>query len=162
MVCPNIFLLGHAGFFHNPPWQLLVELATRSAVYAHLYSIMPCQVNQRLRTLSAKKVLDFFTLWFTANWQIGYQEVEFLVVDKRLQVADRRHPIDMKGWVDALVCLTVTAASLTSVMAFSAVSEPMLRSEPGILLDTVAGTMTIGTQNSLYLSRADDSSSNPM
>lgn len=66
------------------------------------------------------------------------------------------------GRLDALVCLIVTVAPLTSVMAFSAVSEPMLRSEPGILLDTVAGTMTIGTQNSLYLSRADDSSSNPM
>lgn len=53
------------------------------------------------------------------------------------------------------------AAALTSVMAFRAVSEPMLRSEPGILLETVAGTMTMGTQSSVYLSRAAESSSNP-
>lgn len=55
-----------------------------------------------------------------------------------------------------------SAAALTSVMAFRAVSEPTLRSEPGTLLDTVAGTMTMGTHNSLYLSRAAESSSNPM
>lgn len=55
-----------------------------------------------------------------------------------------------------------STAALTSVMAFRAVSEPMLRSDPGTLLDTVAGTMTMGTQNSLYLSRAVESSSNPM
>lgn len=52
-------------------------------------------------------------------------------------------------------------ATLTSVMAFRAVSEPMLRSEPGILLETVAGTITMGTQSSSYFPRAAESSSNP-
>lgn len=44
-------------------------------------------------------------------------------------------------------------------MAFRAVSAPMLRSEPGTLLETVAGTMTMGTQNSSYFPRAVNSSS---
>lgn len=35
----------------------------------------------------------------------------------------------------------------------------MLRSEPGILLETVAGTMTMGTQNSSYFPRAVNNSS---
>lgn len=51
------------------------------------------------------------------------------------------------------------APSLTVVMAFRAVSAPMLRSEPGTLLETVAGTMTIGTQNSSNFPRAADNSS---
>lgn len=49
--------------------------------------------------------------------------------------------------------------SLTVVMAFRAVSAPMLRSEPGTLLETVAGTITMGTQNSSYLLRAVNNSS---
>lgn len=44
-------------------------------------------------------------------------------------------------------------------MAFRAVSAPMLRSEPGTLLETVAGTMTMGTQNSSYFPRAVNNSS---
>lgn len=48
--------------------------------------------------------------------------------------------------------------SLTLVMAFRAVSAPMLRSEPGTLLETVAGTMTMGTQNSSYFPRAANNS----
>lgn len=36
----------------------------------------------------------------------------------------------------------------------------MLRSEPGTLLETVAGTMTMGTQNSSYFPRAVNNSSN--
>lgn len=51
------------------------------------------------------------------------------------------------------------APSLTVVMAFRAVSAPMLRSEPGTLLETVAGTMTMGTQNSSYFPRAVNNSS---
>lgn len=51
--------------------------------------------------------------------------------------------------------------SHVSVMVFRAVSAPMLKSEPGTLLETVAGTITMGTQNSSYLSRAADSSSRP-
>lgn len=51
------------------------------------------------------------------------------------------------------------APSLTAVMAFRAVSAPMLRSEPGTLLETVAGTTTMGTQNSSYFPRAANSSS---
>lgn len=58
-------------------------------------------------------------------------------------------------------CMHSRPVKLTSVMAFRAVSEPMLRSDPGMLLETVAGIITIGTQNSAYLSRADESSSNP-
>lgn len=50
------------------------------------------------------------------------------------------------------------APSLTLVMAFRAVSAPMLRSEPGTLLETVAGTMTMGTQNSSYFPRAANNS----
>lgn len=50
--------------------------------------------------------------------------------------------------------LCLPAPSLTVVMAFRAVSAPMLRSEPGTLLETVAGTMTMGTQNSSYFPRA--------
>lgn len=44
-------------------------------------------------------------------------------------------------------------------MAFRAVSAPMLRSEPGTLLETVAGTMTMGTHNSSYFPRAVNNSS---
>lgn len=44
-------------------------------------------------------------------------------------------------------------------MAFRAVSAPMLRSEPGTLLETVAGTMTMGTQSSPRLPRAACNSS---
>lgn len=44
-------------------------------------------------------------------------------------------------------------------MAFRAVSAPMLRSVPGTLLDTVAGTMTMGTQSSSYFPRAVNNSS---
>ena len=36
-------------------------------------------------------------------------------------------------------------------MVFRAVSATMLRSEPGTLFETVAGTITIGTQNFLCL-----------
>lgn len=53
------------------------------------------------------------------------------------------------------------AHRLTSVMVFRAVSEPMLKSEPGTLLETVAGTITMGMQNSGKRSRAADSSSSP-
>lgn len=56
-----------------------------------------------------------------------------------------------------LFCFPVP--SLTVVMAFRAVSAPMLRSEPGTLLETVAGTMTMGTQNSSYFPRAVNNSS---
>lgn len=55
--------------------------------------------------------------------------------------------------------LWLPAPSLTVVMAFRAVSAPMLRSEPGTLLETVAGTMTMGTQNSSYFPRAINNSS---
>lgn len=58
----------------------------------------------------------------------------------------------------SLVCM-LPAPSLTVVMAFRAVSAPMLRSEPGTLLETVAGTITMGTQNSSYLPRAVNNSS---
>lgn len=59
-----------------------------------------------------------------------------------------------------LLCvLLLPTPSLTVVMAFKAVSAPMLRSEPGTLLETVAGTMTMGTQNSSYFSRAVNNSS---
>lgn len=51
------------------------------------------------------------------------------------------------------------APPLTVVMAFRAVSAPMLRSEPGTLLETVAGTMTMGTQSSPCLPRAACNSS---
>lgn len=44
-------------------------------------------------------------------------------------------------------------------MAFRAVSAPMLRSEPGTLLETVAGTITMGTHNSSYFPRAVNNSS---
>lgn len=50
---------------------------------------------------------------------------------------------------------------LTSVIVFKAVSAPMLKSEPGTLLDTVAGTITMGIQNSSYVSRAVLSSKSP-
>ena len=46
-------------------------------------------------------------------------------------------------------------------MVLRAVSAPMLKSDPGTLLDTVAGTITIGTQNSLCFPRAADNSSSP-
>lgn len=55
--------------------------------------------------------------------------------------------------------LVASPPSLTVVMAFRAVSAPMLRSEPGTLLETVAGTMTMGTQNSSYFPRAVNNSS---
>lgn len=94
-------------------------------------------------------------------------KVHLLVVKVRMRAVDQRSPkLWQAGWC---VCVrpgythTVHSnpATLTSVMAFRAVSEPMLRSEPGILLETVAGTITIGTQSSVCLSRAAESSSNP-
>lgn len=57
------------------------------------------------------------------------------------------------------LCAGRRPPSLTVVMAFRAVSAPMLRSEPGTLLETVAGTMTMGTQNSSYFPRAVNNSS---
>lgn len=58
-----------------------------------------------------------------------------------------------------LFIFLITGPSLTVVMAFKAVSAPMLRSEPGTLLETVAGTMTMGTQSSSYFPRAVNNSS---
>lgn len=44
--------------------------------------------------------------------------------------------------------------SFTIVMVLRAVSAPMLKSDPGTLLDTVAGTTTSGIHSSSYFSLA--------
>lgn len=51
-------------------------------------------------------------------------------------------------WTARLVSMHPREERLTSVIVFKAVSAPMLKSEPGTLLDTVAGTITMGIQNS--------------
>lgn len=45
---------------------------------------------------------------------------------------------------------SVCGVSLTEVMVLRAVSAPMLKSEPGRLLDTVAGMITMGIHSSSY------------
>lgn len=62
-------------------------------------------------------------------------------------------------WSRILEC--VLPATLTFVIALRAVSAPMLKSEPGTLLETVAGTMTMGIQNSSYFPRAANKSISP-
>ena len=53
--------------------------------------------------------------------------------------------------------LTSVPRERTSVITFSAVSVPRLRSVPGTLLLIVAGMITIGILNAAYLSRASAS-----
>lgn len=50
----------------------------------------------------------------------------------------------------------------TVVMVLSAVSAPMLKSEPGTLLETVAGMMQSGMQSSSYLALPSSSSRLPV
>lgn len=50
---------------------------------------------------------------------------------------------------------------LTAVIVLSAVSAPMLKSDPGTLLDTVAGITTRGIHNSSYFSLAVTNSKPP-
>lgn len=58
------------------------------------------------------------------------------------------------------VCLSAVEA-FTEVMVLRAVSAPMLKSEPGTLLDTVAGITTMGMHISSYFSLAWTSSRPP-
>ena len=51
------------------------------------------------------------------------------------------------------VCVSAVKA-LTEVMVLRAVSAPMLKSEPGTLLETVAGITTMGMHISSYFSLA--------
>lgn len=51
------------------------------------------------------------------------------------------------------VCVSAVVA-LTEVMVLRAVSAPMLKSEPGTLLETVAGITTMGMHISSYFSLA--------
>lgn len=51
------------------------------------------------------------------------------------------------------VCVSAVWA-LTEVMVLRAVSAPMLKSEPGTLLETVAGITTMGMHISSYFSLA--------
>lgn len=62
---------------------------------------------------------------------------------------------------ELLASMHTRREKLTSVIVFRAVSAPMLKSEPGTLLDTVAGTIAMGIQNSSYFSRAAESSKSP-
>lgn len=55
----------------------------------------------------------------------------------------------------------VLVKALTEVMVLSAVSAPMLKSEPGTLLETVAGMTTMGMHISSYFSLAWTSSRPP-
>ena len=48
------------------------------------------------------------------------------------------------------MCVCVFGLALTEVMVFRAVSAPMLKSEPGTLLETVAGITTMGMHISSY------------
>lgn len=53
-----------------------------------------------------------------------------------------------------VVLKSVPNKSFTIVMVLRAVSAPMLKSDPGTLLDTVAGTTTSGIHSSSYFSLA--------
>lgn len=59
------------------------------------------------------------------------------------------------------VCMWFWCMSLTVVIVLRAVSAPTLKSDPGTLLDTVAGITTRGMHNSSYFSLAVTNSKPP-
>lgn len=71
-----------------------------------------------------------------------------LVSDWLARDAGKKRPEPLPAVLNSDWPAVLMPLPLTSVIALSAVSAPMLRSDPGILLETVAGTITMGTQNS--------------